>query len=120
MAFVLLFLYLRVSFAIWCIFLLFCFLKGFYFVLAGSLSLVILFLWPELLNTISSYILALPLLKLLRKFKKLPKISQTEREALQAGQASIEKEFFQWHSEFSENFQFAGSIFVSGRKRFFK
>ena len=101
---ILLFLYLRVSFAIWCLFLLFYFFKGFYFVLAGSLSVFVLFLWPALLGTISSYVLALPLMKFLRKFKKLPQISQTEREALDAGQAGVEKEFFSGIPNFKKIF----------------
>ena len=93
-ALVFLFLYLRVSLTVWFVFLLFCLFKGSNFVFFGSVSAVILLLWPDLLNTVSSYIVGLPLLKLLRKFKKFPRISQTEREALEAGKAGVEKEFF--------------------------
>ena len=98
----LVFLYLKVSVFTWfCLILLF-FFKGFAFVLVGSLSLIIFLFKPDLLNTVSSYIFALPLLKILKRFNKIPRISQTEREALEAGKAGLEKEFFSGRPDFKK------------------
>ena len=98
----LVFLYLRVSVFTWFYFLLFLFFKGFEFVLIGALSLGVFLFRPDFLNLISSYIFGLPLLKILKRFKKIPRISKTEREALEAGKAGLEREFFSGRPDFKK------------------
>ena len=91
----LVFLYLRVSFFPWLLLLLFFIFKGFFFISIAFLSLVTLIFFPGLLNELLAYTVAFPLLKFLKKTKSVPGISETEREALEAGQVGeVEEAFF--------------------------
>ena len=66
------------------------------FLVVSSLYLVIVLLRP--------YVIAFPLVKILRALGFVPKISDTEREALDAGVVWMEKEFFKGQPNFKTLF----------------
>lgn len=101
------FLFLAYFFApllLWTVFLFLCFVLFFF---PSPLDLAVFFFFALLFNisTLRSFLISLPVMKILRALQFLPTISETEKSALKAGVVWVESELFSGRPSFKRLFE---------------